>query len=103
MRMPTPHWTVTSPQDMDVIIELNRGASDRAVGIIAASLVEIHLTDLIKSAFINDTEVQRLVFNSGNGPLGPFAAKIRIAYLMGMISEQCFKDLEIMRHIRNHS
>src|SRR5262250_3050373 len=98
--MPTPHWTVTSPQDMDVIIELNRGASDRAIGIIAAGLVEIHLTNLIKSAFIDDTVAQDRMFNSANSPLGSFAAKIRLAYLMGMISEELHKELDNMRHIR---
>jgi hypothetical protein len=45
-------WLVTSPEDMAVLGEINQGASDRALGIIAASLVEIHLTKLIKKAFI---------------------------------------------------
>jgi len=40
-------WLVTSPEDMAVLEEINRGGSDRALGIIAASLVEIHLTRLI--------------------------------------------------------
>jgi hypothetical protein len=44
------HWVVTSPEDMAVLEEVNKGASDRAIGIIAASLVEIHLTKLIKLA-----------------------------------------------------
>jgi DNA-binding MltR family transcriptional regulator len=99
-------WLVTSPEDMAVLAELNQGASDRAVGIIAASLVEIHLTQLIKAAFIREVKlgdketVQEFIFRS-TGPLGAFAAKTRLAYLMGMISPEAFKDLEIMREIRN--
>jgi hypothetical protein len=46
-------WLVTSPEDMPVLAEINRAASDRALAIIAASLVEIHLTELIKEALID--------------------------------------------------
>jgi DNA-binding MltR family transcriptional regulator len=100
-------WLVTSPEDMAVLAEVNQGVSDRALGIIAASLVEIHLTKLIKRAFIQETEdggkettVESKMFQSA-GPLGPFASKIRLAYLMGLISQELFKNLEIMREIRN--
>jgi DNA-binding MltR family transcriptional regulator len=98
-------WLVTSPEDMAVLDEI-KGASDRALGIIAESLVEIHLTKLIKQAFIQETKVgsketvQAKMFQS-SGPLGPFSTKIRMAYLMGLISEEFFKNLEIMRDIRN--
>jgi DNA-binding MltR family transcriptional regulator len=99
-------WVVTSPEDMAVLDEVNRGASDRAIGIIAASLVEIHLTKLLKQAFISETKtgsketVQDRMFQS-SGPFGPFTTKIRMAYLMGLISEEFYKNLEIMREIRN--
>jgi DNA-binding MltR family transcriptional regulator len=99
-------WLVTSPEDMAVLAEINRGASDRALGIIAASLVEIHLTKLIRQVFITETKsggketVQEWMFHS-SGPLGAFSNKIRLAYLMGLISAEFFKNLEIMRDIRN--
>lgn len=99
-------WVVTSPEDMAVLEEVNRGASDRAIGIIAASLVEIHLTKLLKQAFITEVKqanketVLERMFNS-SAPLGVFSSKIRMAYLMGLISEEFFRNLEIMREIRN--
>jgi DNA-binding MltR family transcriptional regulator len=99
-------WLVTSPEDMAVLVEINRGASDRALGIIAASLVEIHLTKLIKQSFIPEVKtgsqetVQERMFQS-SGPLGAFSTKIRLAYLMCLISEEFVKNLEIMREIRN--
>jgi DNA-binding MltR family transcriptional regulator len=100
------HWHVTSPEDMKVLTEINQGASDRALGIIAASLVEIHLTKLIKKAFISEAKVrgketvQETMFHS-SGPLGAFSSKIRMAYLMGLISNEFYKDLQILREIRN--
>jgi DNA-binding MltR family transcriptional regulator len=99
-------WLVTSPEDMAVLTEINRGASDRALGIIGASLVEIHLTKLIQQAFITETKIgdkhtaQEEMFRS-SGALGTFSTKINLAYLMGMISAEFFKDLNIMREIRN--
>ncbi len=99
-------WLVTSPEDMTVLVEINQGASDRALGIIAASLVEIHLTKLIKQAFITEDKigekqtVQDILFHS-SGPLGAFSNKIRLAYMMGLIIAEFFKNLEIMKEIRN--
>jgi DNA-binding MltR family transcriptional regulator len=100
------NWLSTSSQDIAVLSEINRGASDRALGIIAASLVEIHLTKLIEQAFIAETRsgsrgtVRERMFQS-SGPLGTFSTKIRLAYLMGMIGEELFKNLDIMKEIRN--
>jgi hypothetical protein len=68
--------------------------------------VEIHLTKLIKRAFIPEVKtaskgtVQETLFHT-SGPLGAFSTKIRLAYIMGMISSEFYKDLQIMREIRN--
>lgn len=98
-------WLVTSAEDIKVLDEIRNGASDRAVGIIGASLVEIHLTNLLKRAFIKektnkDAEIMNEIFRSA-GPLGPFATKIKVAYLMGMISDELYRDLTNMKEIRN--
>ena len=89
---------------MAVLEELNKGASDRAVGIIAASLVEIHLTKLLQHGCIQEAGTKDTVLKNmfrSSGPMGPFGNKTRMAYLLGMISEECFKNLETMRDIRN--
>jgi hypothetical protein len=36
-----------------------------------------------------------------SGALGTFSSKIGLAYLMGMITEEAFRDLENMKDIRN--
>src|SRR5262245_34620919 len=101
-------WTVTSalPEDMAILLEVQNGASERALGIIAATLVEIHLTELLKRSQISEkttssrATVKQTMFNS-ECPLGSFSAKIRLAYLMGMISEEAYKNLVTMKEIRN--
>jgi hypothetical protein len=62
------HWLVMSPEDMAVLAETNREASDRALGIIAASLVEIHLTKLIQQAFIADETTNATIQPRAIGP-----------------------------------
>jgi hypothetical protein len=74
-------WMVTSEEDMAVLAEINLGASDRALGIIGASLVEIHLTKLIKQAFITEPgaeTVQERLFQSS----GPVRSPQRYASLI---------------------
>jgi DNA-binding MltR family transcriptional regulator len=99
-------WSVTHPAETAAIEELYYHGSDRAVGIVIASIVEVHLTTLIKGSLIKDSvsingeAVDSLMFRS-SGPLGSFSAKIRLAYLLGLISEECFRDLENMKNIRN--
>jgi DNA-binding MltR family transcriptional regulator len=100
-------WSVTSRRELAAIEELQSNPSDRAVGIVIASFVEMHLTDLIKSFFIKEKETKKDAATVANfmfqptGPIGAFASKIRLAYLMGVISEECFKDLANMKEIRN--
>jgi DNA-binding MltR family transcriptional regulator len=97
-------WLVTSQEDAKVLAEI-RNASDRAVGIIGASLVEIHLTALIKQCCIEEkTDQDKAAMNEifrSSGPLGSFASKIHFAYLSGMISQDLYSDLLTMRAIRN--
>jgi DNA-binding MltR family transcriptional regulator len=92
-------WLVTGEEEFLALNELTN-ASDRAVGIVIASIVEIRLTRFIKDCFVPDPTVEDQLFHS-SGPLGSFAAKIRLAYLMGLVSKECHADLETLKNIRN--
>jgi DNA-binding MltR family transcriptional regulator len=99
-------WLLTAnPKDTAAIVELQT-ASDRAAAIVAASFVEVRLTGLLKEAFIkekakkDETTVYSKMFHS-SGPLGSFSSRIRLAYLLGLVSTECFKNLENMKEIRN--
>lgn len=74
--------------------------SDRAVAIVAASLVETRLEEAILSYLQRDDKIVQDLFRS-SGPLGSFSAKIRIAYLMGITSKVLMHELERMKNIRN--
>lgn len=92
-------WSASDDEEVNAIQSLYRD-SDRAVGIVAASLVERRLESALLSVLKDDSDVISKLFRS-SAPLGSFAAKIRLAYLMRIVSETLSKELEIMKDIRN--
>ncbi len=75
--------------------------SDRAVGIVAAAIVEQRLTEAIKARFVQNTTLLARMFDIGNGPLGTFGAKIDVGLLLGVLSAEGRNDLRAMKDIRN--
>ncbi|RWF77027.1 MAG: hypothetical protein EOS26_10365 [Mesorhizobium sp.] len=86
----------------DVFDQIQRD-SDRAAGIVAASIVEQRLAEFLQSRFPESKLAERLIaklFNS-IAPLGSFSAKIDAAYLFGYISEDAQSDLQVIKEMRN--
>src|SRR5690606_37481533 len=61
------------------------------------------LLKLLKYFMIDDAEaeVDKLLSGGPNAPLGTFSSRVLSAYCLGLISEDEFKDIEIIRKIRN--
>ncbi|MFL6263411.1 MAG: hypothetical protein ACJ76Y_27265 [Thermoanaerobaculia bacterium] len=72
--------------------------SDLEVVLYAASLLDIRLDELLRSYFLDD---KKKVDGLMQGPLGNFGPKIRIAYLLGLLSPEEAADLDILRELRN--
>ncbi len=88
----------------DIIREIEDG-SPRAVAVVAGAFVEEHLTKLIRWRMVrerikSDVDLQGQMFRPG-GPIGDFGTKINLAYLMGYISKDAWKELDTIRFIRN--
>jgi DNA-binding MltR family transcriptional regulator len=74
--------------------------TDRGCALMAASFLENELSLLLKEKFVgNNSQIEELF--EFNGPLGTFSSKIKISYCIGLINKQSFKDLEIIRRVRN--
>ncbi len=73
--------------------------SDRALGIIAACLLDQLLEKLISTSYVKDPQVKDLFKN--DHILQSFFAKINIAYFSGLIPEALYHDLKLMCGIRN--
>lgn len=88
----------------DIIHEIE-GGSPRAVAVVAGAFVEEHLTKvlrwrLVKERIKSNVDLQEEMFRPG-GPLGDFGNKLNLAYLMGLISKDAWKELDDIRLIRN--
>jgi hypothetical protein len=88
----------------DIIAEVE-GGSPRAVAVVAGAFVEEHLTKLMRWRLVKEpiksgVDPQNEMFRPG-GPLGDFSNKLKLAYLMGLVSKDAYKELDAIRTIRN--
>jgi DNA-binding MltR family transcriptional regulator len=76
--------------------------SDRAAAVLAAAYLDHLLGELIAATMTAEPEeVEELLFQKGNGPLGTFSACINTAYCLGLLSGDEWRDLHLIRKIRN--
>jgi DNA-binding MltR family transcriptional regulator len=92
-------WFVETVEEQQAVEEME-ATSDRAAAIVIASLVESRLTSVLQAAMVDVPSIKKDFFRS-SGPLGSFAAKIDLALLTGLLTEEAHKDLHTMRRIRN--
>jgi DNA-binding MltR family transcriptional regulator len=74
--------------------------SDRGTVIVGASFLDEHLRELIEN-FLIDKPKQTELLLGNDRPLGSFGARIRTAYCLGLLTEDEFHDLKIVRSVRN--
>jgi DNA-binding MltR family transcriptional regulator len=92
-------WVGGSDTIADAIRQLERN-SDRAVGIIAAAMLEEHITNAIKRRW-RDAPVAAQRLLQIDGPLGNFRPKIDLVFLMGLISPEGHQDMRLITKVRN--
>jgi DNA-binding MltR family transcriptional regulator len=74
--------------------------TDRGCALVAAAWVDDALAEYVRAVLRPDQHVSDQLFQS-EGPLGTFSARIKIAYMFGLIERYEYEDLEIIRSIRN--
>lgn len=72
---------------------------DRSVGIVAASLLDVLLEEMIRTFYVKDKNVADLFKN--DHLLMTFYSKINVAYYSGYIPKVIYHDLKIVCKIRN--
>jgi DNA-binding MltR family transcriptional regulator len=88
-----------SELNQDLYAEL-RGESERAAAIFGAAVLDELLRQVLVAFMVADQrEVTELTREAG--ALGPFAARIRVAYALGLIGREERYDLDTIRRIRN--
>jgi len=91
------------PKDLEEITrslhELNT-QSDRAAAIVGAAILDIALTHALKRYLHDWPKVTKRLF-SINGAVGNLGPKIDLALLIGLVGEDAYNDLVIVKEIRN--
>src|SRR5438046_1761220 len=74
--------------------------TDRGAALVCAAFLEEDLKALLERYFIDVPKVvSRLLDQSG--PLATFSAKIDLSFVSGLISEEMYRALHLLRRIRN--
>lgn len=74
--------------------------TERGAALAICAALDHALGELIKSRMIDDNDAKEWMFNDV-GPLGNFGIRIRIAYLMGIITHETREELITISKIRN--
>lgn len=91
-------WLVSEDQ-LEIVAELET-YQPRAMGIVAAAIIEDRLTTAIKVRLSRHEAVAKSFLNYP-GPAGDLSAKIDFGYLLEMYGPDTRHDLHIIRDIRN--
>lgn len=92
-------WSFLSDDERSLMRVLDFD-SDRAIALIVGSMIENRLKDTILERMVRNDEIENELFRA-SGALGPFSTKIHLARLMGLVSEDAYKDLVRLKDIRN--
>jgi DNA-binding MltR family transcriptional regulator len=92
-------WISLSAEESEAVHDLYQ-SSDRAVAIIAATLVEARIKTALLERFERHEKIEQNMFRS-TGPLGSLSAKIDMILLLNIVSPDAHRDLETMKNIRN--
>ena len=93
------------PSDMEIRMRImaSLGSSDYETAMLCGSLLDAMLRHAILASFapIGKTHVDNLFSDANNSPLSTYAAKIKIAHALGIISSDTKTQIEHLKSIRN--
>lgn len=81
-------------------IQLFHAETDRAAAVLAGSYVESYLGDCLRYSLINHESTDKLFKNAG--PLETFAARVNLAFALGLMTERMKSNFRFIIKIRNH-
>lgn len=81
------------------LAQFNR-ESDRGAALTAAAMLDDRLKDIL-SAFLANTKTAKELLSGFNAPLGTFSSRISAAHALGLLQDNEFKEITLIRKIRN--
>lgn len=87
-------------QRLNTFLKASDSESERGKVLVATSLIEEMLAEILR-AYLLDGATTNDLFDGGNAPLGTFSAKARLSRSLCLISDEEYRDIDIIRKIRN--
>lgn len=94
------YWFLSADVSMDAVMELST-ETPRAAAVVGAAITDSILTETLLRHFPREGRTRDELFNSSGGRLGDYDTKAKLAYALGIISTQAFKDIGTIGQIRN--
>ena len=85
---------------LNIFLEASNSESERGRVLVASSLIEEMLDEIIRARLL-EGKTTELMFDGGNAPLGTYSAKSRLSRSLCLISDEEYRDIDIIRKIRN--
>lgn len=85
---------------LNLFLKSSNNETDRGRALVVASLIEEMLEEILRNFLLENKETKSL-FEAANAPLGTFSAQSLLCRSLGLISKEEFKDIDIIRRIRN--
>lgn len=86
-------------RDFSEFLQVLNRESDRGAALLAGSMLDEKVLELL-NAFLIEGEVARNLLRA-NGPVGTFAARVDMAYALGLIEEEERVEINLIRRVRN--
>jgi len=85
---------------LHTFLNATRSETDRGRALVAASLIEEMLEEVLRCFFLENSATKKL-FEDPNAALSTLSAKASASRALGLISHEEFSDIELVRKIRN--
>lgn len=98
----TLHWVDALTHQLLPYFRALAGESDRGIVILSAAHLDDRLKDLLTAFFVDSPKaVQDLLEN--DGPVATFSARTRLAFCLGLLTDDERADLDLIRRTRNEA
>jgi mannitol operon repressor len=100
MNMKRTKDTEIKIEELTEFLNLFGKENDRGTALLAGSILEDLLGDILQS-FLIDDKVTVDLLNEPNSPLNTFYSKARMSFASGLIDQEEYDEINIIRNIRN--
>lgn len=90
---------VPLPHEASRVFDQFKEESDRGTALVGVAYVDEQLKQLFRAKMLNEKKILKLL--EGYEPLATFAARIDCAYGFGWIGPKTYRDLSLLKKIRN--